>query len=63
MADIAAHIGDVPTREEPGTGEINFPNLRAKLRELEFDGFVGLEFYPATTEADALARTKELFPL
>jgi len=57
------HIGDCPTRQEPGTGEINFPNIRAKLRELGFDGFVGLEFYPSTTEAEALARTKELFPL
>lgn len=57
------HIGDVPTRQEPGTGEINFPNLRAKLRELDFDGFVGLEFRPSTTEAEALARTKKLFPL
>ena len=57
------HIADVPTRQEPGTGEINFPNLRAKLRELKFDGFVGLEFSPATTEAAALARVKTLFPL
>lgn len=57
------HIGDCPTRQEPGTGEINFPNIRAKLRELDFDGFVGLEFYPSTTEAEALARTRELFPL
>jgi hydroxypyruvate isomerase len=56
------HIGDCPTRQEPGTGEINFPNIRAKLRELGFDGYVGLEFYPSTTEAEALARTKALFP-
>ena len=57
------HIGDVPTRQEPGTGEINFPNLRAKLRTLGYDGYVGLEFRPSATEAEALARTKELFPL
>ncbi len=57
------HIGDVPTRQEPGTGEINFPNIRAKLRELDFDGLVGLEFYPSTTEAEALERVKTLFPL
>jgi hydroxypyruvate isomerase len=57
------HIGDVPTRQEPGTGEINFPNIRAKLRELNFDGYIGLEFSPSTSEAAALARTQELFPL
>jgi hydroxypyruvate isomerase len=57
------HIGDAPTRCEPGTGEINFPNIRAKLRELGYNGLVGLEFRPSTTEKEALARTKELFPL
>jgi hydroxypyruvate isomerase len=57
------HIGDVPTRQEPGTGEINFANIRAKLRQLGFDGYVGLEFRPSTSEAEALVRTKEIFPL
>jgi hypothetical protein len=33
------------------------------LRELDFDGYVGLEFRPSKSEAEALARTKELFPL
>ena len=59
----AVHIGDVPTRQEPGTGEINFTNIRAKLDELQFDGEIGLEFYPSTTETEALARTQVIFPL
>ncbi|MCA9924265.1 MAG: hypothetical protein KC421_17935, partial [Anaerolineales bacterium] len=59
----AVHIGDVPTRQEPGTGEINFVNIRAKLRELGFDGEIGLEFSPSTTEVEALARTRAIFPL
>lgn len=59
----AVHIADVPTRQEPGTGEINFANIRAKMRALGFDGEIGLEFYPAATEAEALARTKAVFPL
>ncbi|MBL8055232.1 MAG: TIM barrel protein [Anaerolineales bacterium] len=58
----AVHVGDVPTRQEPGTGEINFPNLHRKLRELKYAGYVGLEFYPSTTEAEALERVKALFP-
>ncbi|MGC9397815.1 MAG: TIM barrel protein [Anaerolineae bacterium] len=57
------HIGDVPTRQEPGTGEINFPNLVRKLRELGFDGYVGMEFSPSDTEANALQRVKDLFGL
>ena len=59
----AVHIGDVPTRQEPGTGEINFATIRAKLRQLGFDGEIGLEFSPSTTETAALARTREVFPL
>jgi hydroxypyruvate isomerase len=57
------HMADVPTRQEPGTGEINYPNLRRKLGELGYDGLVGLEFYPSTTEAEALERVKSIFPL
>lgn len=59
----ALHVGDVPTRQEPGTGEINFPNLRRKLGELGYDGYVGLEFYPSTTEAEALERVKSILPV
>ncbi len=59
----AVHIGDVPTRQEPGTGEINFATIRAKLHELGFDGEIGLEFSPSTTEAEAMARTRAVFPL
>lgn len=59
----AVHIADVPTRQEPGTGEINFTNIRAKMRALGFDGEIGLEFYPSTTETEVMARTKAIFPL
>lgn len=41
------HIGDVPTRAEPGTGEINFENVFRKLAALGFDGTIGLEFTPS----------------
>jgi hydroxypyruvate isomerase len=54
------HVGDVPTRQEPGTGEINFKNVGRKLRELNFDGLIGMEFRPSTTEAEAYQRTKDL---
>ena len=40
------HIADVPGRHEPGTGEINFPNVMIALRELGYDGFVGFELSP-----------------
>jgi hydroxypyruvate isomerase len=59
----AVHIADVPTRQEPGTGEINFSNIHKKLVELKYDGYVGLEFTPSDSEAQALQRVKEIFPV
>jgi hydroxypyruvate isomerase len=59
----AVHIGDVPTRQEPGTGEINFVNIRQKCRQLQFDGEIGLEFSPSTDPATAMLRVREIFPL
>lgn len=62
----SVHVGDVPTRGMPGTGEINFANIAAALRELGFDADgknkIGMEFYaPAGEEAAALAHVKSLF--
>jgi len=57
------HIGDAPTRQEPGTGEINFANIAATLRRLHYDGEIGLEFSPSQDEATALRAVHHLFPL
>lgn len=55
------HIGDVPTRQEPGTGEVNFWNIARTLRRLGYDGLIGMEFTPSTTEEEAFAKVKEIF--
>ncbi len=61
----SVHVGDVPTRNEPGTGEINFVNIARKLRELSYDadgqGLIGMEFAPSTNEVEAFSRVKRLF--
>jgi len=57
------HIADVPTRQEPGTGEINFHNIARTLHRLNFDGLIGMEFYPSGAEETALQRIRELFQL
>jgi hydroxypyruvate isomerase len=61
----SVHIGDVPTRQEPGTGEINFASIARELRTLGFDADgqnkIGLEFYPSTNEHEALTKVKALF--
>ncbi|MBM3783484.1 MAG: TIM barrel protein [Acidobacteria bacterium] len=38
------HIGDVPGRHEPGTGEIHHPNVFRALRDARYTGYVGMEY-------------------
>lgn len=45
-------IADNPGRNEPGTGELNWPFLFAHLDRIGYDGWIGCEYRPAaTTEA------------
>lgn len=39
-------IADTPGRNQPGTGEINFPFLFAEMDKLGYKGYVGLEYVP-----------------
>ncbi|MBC3193049.1 TIM barrel protein [Pseudonocardia sp. C8] len=47
-------VADVPGRCEPGTGEIHYPAVAAALRELGYDGVVGLEGWAAADPGAAL---------
>ena len=54
MQKYLPHIGhiqlaDNPGRNEPGTGEINYPFLFAHLDRIGYDGWIGCEYKPATT--------------
>ena len=51
-------IADNPGRNEPGTGEINYPNVLAALDRLGYDGFVGCEYRPKTTTTAGLGWMK-----
>ncbi len=45
-------VADNPGRHEPGTGEINYPYLFARLDALGYAGWIGCEYRPAAaTEA------------
>ncbi len=48
------HAADVPGRHEPGTGEINHANIARMLVANSYDGFVGLECFPAGDSDEAL---------
>ena len=42
-------LADNPGRNEPGTGEINYPNVFAALDRIGYRGWIGCEYKPATT--------------
>jgi hydroxypyruvate isomerase len=48
-------FADYPGRHEPGTGQIDFEAILTAMREIGYQGTVGLEFRPLAQGADALA--------
>ncbi|WP_425105043.1 2-oxo-tetronate isomerase [Ancylobacter sp.] len=57
-----AHIqlADNPGRNEPGTGEINYPFLFGHLDAIGYEGWVGCEYKPKGETAAGLGWLKEL---
>lgn len=47
-------LADNPGRHEPGTGEIRFDFLFARLQALGYDGWIGCEYRPSSTTEDSL---------
>jgi hydroxypyruvate isomerase len=59
IADIGhIQIADNPGRHEPGTGEINFPNLFKAIDQAGYVDWIGCEYVPATTTEDGLGWVK-----
>jgi hydroxypyruvate isomerase len=54
--ECIAHVqvADTPGRNEPGTGEINYPFVFTHLDRIGYSGWVGCEYRPRTTTADGL---------
>ena len=50
------HLADHPGRHEPGTGEINYHNVLKAIRDVGYDGFVGLEYWPSGENHEATLR-------
>lgn len=48
------HIADNPGRDRPGTGELNYHYILQRLRELQYDGYIGLEYFPQEDVKDSL---------
>ena len=54
------HVADVPGRHEPGTGEINYPNIFRKLAQLKYKRYAAMEFIPTTEPVESLRAAREL---
>jgi hydroxypyruvate isomerase len=48
-------VADVPDRNEPGTGEINYPWLLAHIDRLGYKGWIGAEYIPKGDTAQGLS--------
>jgi len=53
-------LADNPGRNEPGTGEINFPFLFKHIDAIGYQGWIGCEYKPATTTTAGLGWVKPL---
>lgn len=52
-------IADSPARNQPGTGEINYPFVLNALDEMGYDGWVSLEYKPLGKTEDTLSWLRE----
>lgn len=55
------HVADVPGRHEPGTGELNYRFISQVLRDVGYQGLVGLEAFPEADTHQALDRFRAVF--
>ncbi len=56
------HVGDVPGRHEPGTGEINYENVFAALAAAGYDGYIGCEYKPTVAPEETIRSVRSMTP-
>lgn len=56
-------VADVPGRQEPGTGEINYPFIAKRLSDFGYTGVVGLEGWASGSPVKALEAFRQAFTL
>jgi hydroxypyruvate isomerase len=54
-------VADVPGRCEPGTGEIHYPAIANTLRDMGFEGVIGMEAFNRAPTEDALHAFRAAF--
>jgi len=54
------HIADNPGQHEPGTGEINYPNIMRALVRNGFSGWVAMEYRPTKDPVQSVRESREM---
>lgn len=54
------HIGDVPGRHQPGTGEINYRNVFKAIWELGYEGYAALEYGPTVPVYEDMVNMRKM---
>jgi hydroxypyruvate isomerase len=50
------HIADNPGRHDPGTGEMNYPNIYRAIKQTGYQGYVTMEYLPQGDQTASLTR-------
>ena len=48
------HVADCPGRHEPGTGELNYPNIIRAISQTDYPGYIGLEYRATMPDSETL---------
>ncbi|MBI1897894.1 MAG: TIM barrel protein [Acidobacteria bacterium] len=50
------HIADNPGRNDPGTGEMNYPNIYKAIRKTGYSGYICMEYRPLADPVTSLSK-------
>ncbi len=53
-------VADIPDRNEPGTGDLDWAKVAATLRDLGYTGAIGLEYFPTMPMDQSLAQSQRM---
>lgn len=54
------HVGDVPGRHEPGTGEINYRKVFEAIAATSYEGYVAMEYGPTIDPLESLKNIQKM---
>jgi len=55
------HVADNPGRNDPGTGEMNYPNIYKAIEKTGFGGYLTMEYLPLGDQAASLTKAVDGF--